>query len=104
MRCWSRGGSPSILSRFENYTHSEPRFRVLLTDEGSREIHGSILELILCKNQPRFSTGELVSLLFILPKRVAWVLPDPQLRRLLAEDALSQLTRRNSFIELLIAN
>jgi hypothetical protein len=51
-----------------------------------------------------FSTGELVSLLYILPKRVAWVLPDPPLGRLLAEDALSHLTRRDSFIELLIAN
>ena len=51
-----------------------------------------------------FSTGELVSFLFILPKRVAWVLPNPPLGRLLAEDALSHLTRRNSFIELLIAN
>ena len=51
-----------------------------------------------------FSTGELVSLLFILPKRVAWVLPNPPLGRRLAEDALSQLTRRDSFIELLIAN
>jgi hypothetical protein len=38
---------------FRNYAHSEPRFRVLLTDEGSREIHGSILYLILCKDQPR---------------------------------------------------
>jgi len=28
-------------------------FHVLLTDEGSREIHGSILELILCRDQPR---------------------------------------------------
>ncbi len=51
-----------------------------------------------------FSTGELVSLLFILPKRVAWVLPNPPLGPLLAEDALSQLTSRDSFIELLIAN
>jgi hypothetical protein len=51
-----------------------------------------------------FSTGELVSLLFILPKRVAWVLPNPPLGCLLAEDALSHLTRRDSFIELLIAN
>jgi hypothetical protein len=51
-----------------------------------------------------FSTGELVSLLFILPKRVAWVLPNPPLGRLLAENALSHLTRRDSFIELLIAN
>lgn len=51
-----------------------------------------------------FSTGELVSHLFILRKRVAWVLPNPPLGRLLAEDALSQLTRRDTFIEFLIAN
>jgi hypothetical protein len=51
-----------------------------------------------------FSTGELVSLLFILPKRVAWVLPNPPLGRPRAEDALSHLTRQDSFIELLIAN
>ena len=51
-----------------------------------------------------FSTGELVSLLFILHKRVAWVLPNPPLERLLAEDALSQLMRRDSFVEFLIAN
>jgi hypothetical protein len=52
----------------------------------------------------KFSTGELVSHLFILRKRVAWVLPNPRLGRLLAEDALSQLTRRDSFIKLLIAD
>jgi hypothetical protein len=51
-----------------------------------------------------FSTGELVSLLFILHKRVAWVLPNPPLERLLPEDALSQLMRRESFVEFLIAN
>jgi hypothetical protein len=51
-----------------------------------------------------FSTGELVSLLFILHERVAWVLPNPPLERLLAEDALSQLMRRGSFIDFLIAN
>jgi hypothetical protein len=51
-----------------------------------------------------FSTGELGSLLFILHKRVAWVLPNPPLKRLLAEDALSQLMRRDSFVEFLIAN
>ena len=50
-----------------------------------------------------FSTGELVSLLFILHKRVTWVLPNPPLE-LLAEDALSQLMRRDSFVEFLIAN
>ena len=51
----------------------------------------------------QFSTGELVSLLFILPKRVAWVLPNPPLGHLLTQDALSYLTRRDSFIEHLIA-
>jgi hypothetical protein len=51
-----------------------------------------------------FSTGEMVSLLFILHKRVAWVLPNPPLERLLAEDASSQLMRRDSFVEVLIAN
>jgi hypothetical protein len=51
-----------------------------------------------------FSTGELGSLLFILHKRVAWVLPNPPLERPLAEDALSQLMRRDSFVEFLIAN
>jgi hypothetical protein len=52
-----------------------------------------------------FSTGELVSLLFILHKRVAWVLPNPTVeQRLLAEDALLQLMRRVSFVECLIAN
>ena len=51
-----------------------------------------------------FSTGELVSHLFILHNRVAWVLPNPPLGRLLAEDALSQLMHRDSFIELLIAS
>ena len=52
----------------------------------------------------QFSSGELVSLLFILPKRVAWVLPNPPLGRLLAEDELSHLTSRDSFIEFLIAH
>src|SRR5215217_5600214 len=51
-----------------------------------------------------FSTGELISLLFIFHKRVAWVLPNPPLERLLVEDALSQLVRRDSFVEFLIAN
>jgi len=51
-----------------------------------------------------FSTGELVSLLFILHKRVAWVLPNPPLERLMAKDALSQLMRRERFVEFLIAN
>ena len=51
-----------------------------------------------------FSAGELVSLLFILHERVAWVLPNPRVGHLLAEDALSHLTRRDSFVELLIPN
>ena len=50
-----------------------------------------------------FSTGELVSLLFILHKRVAWVLHNPPLGHLLTQDALSYLTRRDCFIEYLIA-
>jgi hypothetical protein len=45
-----------LSSMFRIYTHSEPRFLALLTDEGSREIHRSILELILCKDQPRNTT------------------------------------------------
>ena len=52
----------------------------------------------------QFSTGELVSLLFILHKKVAWVLSNPPLERLLAEDAQSQLMRRERFVEFLIAN
>lgn len=51
-----------------------------------------------------FSGGELVSLLFILHERVVWVLPNPPLGRLLAEDALSQLTSRDRFVEFLIAH
>ena len=51
-----------------------------------------------------FSTGELVSLLFILHKRVAWVLPNPPPERLLAEDALLQMMRRERFVEFLITN
>jgi hypothetical protein len=51
----------------------------------------------------QFSTGELVSLLFILPKRVAWVLPNPPLGHLLTQDALAYLKRRDCFIEHLIA-
>jgi hypothetical protein len=50
------------------------------------------------------STGELISLLFVLPNSVAWVLPNPPLERLPAEDALSRLMRRDSFVEFLIAN
>ena len=51
-----------------------------------------------------FSTGELVSVLFIHHERVAWVLPNPPLGSLLAEDDLSHLTSRDSFIEFLIAH
>jgi hypothetical protein len=51
-----------------------------------------------------FSAGELVSVLFVLHERVAWVLPNPPLGRFLAEDELSRLTSRDSFIEFLIAN
>jgi hypothetical protein len=51
-----------------------------------------------------YFAGELVSLLFILHKRVAWVLPNPPLERLQAEDAQSQVMRRDSFIEFLIAH
>ena len=50
-----------------------------------------------------FSGGELVSLLFILHERVAWVLPNPPPDLLLAEDALSRLTGRDSFVKFLIA-
>jgi hypothetical protein len=50
-----------------------------------------------------YFAGELVSLLFILHKRVAWVLPNPPLERLQAEDAQSQVMRRDRFIEFLIA-
>jgi hypothetical protein len=51
-----------------------------------------------------FSGGELVSLLFILHERVAWVLPNPPPGGLVTEDALSDLTSRDSFIEFLIAH
>jgi hypothetical protein len=51
-----------------------------------------------------FSGGELVSVLFILHERVAWVLPNPPPGHLLAEDELSHLTSRNSFVEVLIAH
>ncbi len=51
-----------------------------------------------------FSPGELVSLLFILHERVAWVLPNPPPEDLLAEDALSHLTSRERFVEFLIAH
>jgi hypothetical protein len=51
-----------------------------------------------------FSAGELVSLLFILHERVAWVLPNPPPGLLMAEDALSRLTGRDSFVNFLIAH
>jgi hypothetical protein len=51
-----------------------------------------------------FSAGELVSVLFIHHERVAWVLPNPPLGCLLAEDDLSHLRSRDSFIEALIAH
>jgi hypothetical protein len=50
-----------------------------------------------------FSAGELVSLLFILHERVVWVVSNPPPGRLLAEDVLSHLTSRDSFVEFLIA-
>jgi hypothetical protein len=49
------------------------------------------------------SAGELVSLLFVLRERVAWVLTNPLPEHLLAGDALSRLTSRDSFIEFLMA-
>jgi hypothetical protein len=51
-----------------------------------------------------FSGGELVSVLFILHERVAWVLPNPPPGRLLAEDELSHLTSRDRFVEVLISH
>jgi hypothetical protein len=51
-----------------------------------------------------FSPGELVSLLFVLHERVAWVLPNPLPEHLLAEVELSHLTSRDSFIEFLMAH
>ena len=51
-----------------------------------------------------FSAGELVSVLFILHERVAWVLPNPLPGPLLAEDELSHLTSRARFVEVLIAH
>jgi hypothetical protein len=51
-----------------------------------------------------FSSGELVSHLFILHERVAWVVPNPPPGRPLGEDVISHLTSRDSFIEFLIAH
>ncbi len=49
-----------------------------------------------------FSVGELISLLFALHERVAWVLFSPLPGHLLIEDALSHLTSRDNFIASLI--
>jgi hypothetical protein len=49
-----------------------------------------------------FSAGELISLLFALHERVAWVLFSPLPGHLLVEDALSRLTSRDDFIASLI--
>ena len=50
-----------------------------------------------------FSVGELISLLFALHERVAWVLFSPLPGHLLIEDALSHLANRDDFIASLIA-
>jgi hypothetical protein len=49
-----------------------------------------------------YSVGELISLLFALHDRVAWVSFSPLPGHLLIEDALSHLTSRDDFIESLI--
>jgi hypothetical protein len=49
-----------------------------------------------------FSVGELISLLFALHKRVAWVLPSPLPRHPLQADEISHLMSRDSFIESLV--
>jgi hypothetical protein len=49
-----------------------------------------------------FSVGELISLLFALHERVAWVLFSPLPRHLLIDDALSHLTSRDNFVASLI--
>jgi hypothetical protein len=49
-----------------------------------------------------FSVGELISLLFALRERVAWVLFSPLPGHLLIEDALSHQTSRDNFIASLI--
>ena len=49
-----------------------------------------------------FSVGELISLLFALHERVAWVSFSPLPGHLLIEDELSHLTGRDEFIESLI--
>jgi hypothetical protein len=49
-----------------------------------------------------YSVGELISLLFALRERVAWVLFSPLPGHLLIEDALSHQTSRDNFIASLI--
>ena len=49
-----------------------------------------------------FSVGEMISLLFALRERVAWVLFSPLPGHLLIEDALSHQTSRDDFIASLI--
>ena len=49
-----------------------------------------------------FSVGELISLLFALHERVAWVMLSPLPGHLLIEDALSHLMSRDNFIASLI--
>jgi hypothetical protein len=49
-----------------------------------------------------FSVGELISLLFALHERMAWVSFSPLPGHLLIEDALSHLTSRDNFIASLI--
>jgi hypothetical protein len=46
-----------------------------------------------------YSVGELISLLFALHKRVAWVSFSPLPGHLLTEDALSHVTSRKDFVE-----
>ncbi len=50
----------------------------------------------------KFSVGELISLLFALHEKVAWVLFSPLPGHLLIEDALSHRTSRDNFIASLI--
>lgn len=49
-----------------------------------------------------FSVGEMISLLFALHERVAWVMFSPLPGHLMFEDALSHLTSRDDFISSLI--
>lgn len=49
-----------------------------------------------------FSVGEMISLLFALRERIAWVLFSPLPGHLLIEDALSHQTSRDNFIASLI--